>query len=124
MKKFNIYVTVLIFSFLCQSCLNENDTFDNDYNLLNTLETSTIITVLNEGFITESYSPNECFKFKYPLNLSYSNGLSIEVFNHDGLEEIALAQSSNFHINSINFPFSIIINQTCLLYTSPSPRDA
>ena len=107
MKNINISLIVLIFSFLSQSCLEETETFENNFNVINTFETSTITTVLNEGFITESYSIIDCFEFNYPLYLNYNNELTIEVFDYNGLEELALAQLSNFHINSINFPFSI-----------------
>ncbi len=110
MKKIKVYLILFCLSFFSQSCLNEIDTFENDLNTYNLIESSTITTVLNEVYIIEDNQLNNCFEFNYPLYLNNNNNLTFEIVNENGLEEIALSQSSDFHINSINIPFSITLN--------------
>ncbi len=48
-----------------------------------------------------------CFNFVYPITLSYNNGTVIEVVSYDGLIALLEAETENFYLEGIEFPFQV-----------------
>ncbi|AWI25695.1 Kazal-type serine protease inhibitor domain-containing protein [Flavobacterium pallidum] len=48
-----------------------------------------------------------CFNFVYPITLSYNNGTVIEVNSYDGLIALLEAETENFYLEGIQFPFQV-----------------
>lgn len=53
--------------------------------------------------------PSElCFQFVYPIVLEYNDGSQVTVADYPQLLEILLAETMDFHITAIGFPFDVI----------------
>jgi len=50
-----------------------------------------------------------CFKFVYPITLSYNNGTTVVVNNSDELLTVAQSMTSTLYIDGIAFPFDIML---------------
>lgn len=122
--KKRFYILLLLFTTLLYSCLAEDDVFDTEFveDPLAT-ETSIIISLINETFIREkdnNPNPQNCYSFKFPIDFKYNTGQVISIVNEKGLEEAANSQSNNFHINSIFFPITVLINSQEVSITNTS----
>lgn len=106
-------VQIIIWLFVClsvvlQSCLDDEVLDfppDDPVDTLTTTSSVAIISLLraiDNGYLNEN---EPCVEFFYPIELSFNNGLSIEVSNYEGLREIASSSTKDLHIDGIEFPF-------------------
>ena len=116
MKKAIKTIVVLQFFFLLISC--SNVTNQKQFSLLKSDETG----VKFNNKLTETDSLNY---FTYPY-IYMGGGVSVGDINNDGLDDIlftANMEENKLYLNKGELKFEDITNTSCLLYTSPSPRD-
>lgn len=96
---------------LLNSCVDDDSFFPEENNGVIT-NSSAVVTILNElRSIGPGFDQNQlCFKFVYPIYLGYNNDSSIRVDDFEGLINVIGAQSSNFNVTGLQFPFEVIFN--------------
>lgn len=121
-NSFNILFFTLISILI--SCVKEQDVFIEDFvDETTIIDTSLIVSFLNEEYTNQNEEATSCSSFKYPLNISYNTNQVISLINEEGLLEVIQSQSSNFHINGLSFPFTVIIDNTELVIENTADFD-
>ncbi|OYU80832.1 MAG: hypothetical protein CFE23_07660 [Flavobacterium sp. BFFFF1] len=111
MKKIkSLFLLLAVMALTLSSCADEspvNNTTNTDasISLRTTLRQikKTIGTAGRDG----SGDQATCFNFVYPITLSYNNGTVIEVNSYDGLIALLEAETENFYLEGIQFPFQV-----------------
>ena len=92
------------------SCVDEGDLdLPDDEEPIELSKSTAIISLLRaveQGFGTND---NECFDLLFPIQLGFSNNLTIQVDDYAGLQEVALSVVKGQHINSISYPILVTL---------------
>ena len=117
MKYLFYILSSFVFISLFFGCVTEDDVFNDDLSqTTDVIETSLIVSFLNENYTKENEEPINCFSFIYPLDISYNTNQIVTVINEQGLNEIIKSQSSNFHINGLMYPITVLIDNTEVIF--------
>ena len=99
-----VFVIQLLF---LQGCIDDNQLdFPDPEEPTELTQSISVVAYLNHVRSTDSAK----FDFKYPINLGYPNGISIEIVNRAGLLQTALSQNETFFVDRISFPFLVTTN--------------
>ncbi len=104
------YLLVFLFFLTAtlSSCLSE-DELDFPPEETDTLTVSPSVAIqslLRSVELGKLTKDEPCIELFFPINLGFSNELTITINNLDGLEEVARSEAPGLHVNGVVFPFT------------------
>ena len=92
------------------SCVSEDElNLPDDESTFELTHSVAIVSALR-AVESESLIEDDCFQFQFPLQLGFNNDLTVSISDFSGLKEVSENAVSSQHINSVQFPITVIKN--------------